>query len=305
MKPFAIIMIFVILIMGCYAGPETEQPPATTLESFLTDWLHFTVPQNSKIQPKLEVIDKNTSKNEEHWRKTTVKPGSDDQITQQRVHVVSRGETLSAISQRYGISLTKLKQYNQLNNANKIYTGQQLLMEAPQFFHTIRKGDTLWQLAQTYNCSVNELLQANPTVAAYRLMVGSKLTIPQTAAPVISFSWPVIGKITSPFGYRSGSWHRGLDIGAKEATVIRASASGQVISAKWNGYYGLCVLIQHGQSFQTRYAHASKLLVKQNQWVSAGEAIALVGSTGKSTGPHLHFEIIKNNEHQNPISFLP
>ena len=122
-----------------------------------------------------------------------------------------------------------------------------------------------------------------------------------------------IGYITSYFGYRRdpvtgtvGAYHHGLDISTRTGTPVRATADGTVTIARRNGSYGLFVEIKHGAyGYKTRYAHNSKLVVNAGQQVKKGEIIAYVGSTGKSTGPHLHYEVLVNEMPVNPRNFLP
>lgn len=115
---------------------------------------------------------------------------------------------------------------------------------------------------------------------------------------------PVSGTITSRFGSRGGRQHTGLDIGAPKGTKIKAAAGGTVIFAGYSGAYGNVVKISHGSGIKTYYAHCSKLYVEKGQKVSAGDVIAAVGSTGRSTGNHLHFEIVKNGTSVNPQNYL-
>lgn len=118
---------------------------------------------------------------------------------------------------------------------------------------------------------------------------------------------PVSGVITSRFGNRESIrsyGHTGLDIGAPKGTKIKAAASGTVIFAGTSGGYGKVVKISHGSGIKTYYAHCSKLYVKEGQKVNAGDVIAAVGSTGNSTGNHLHFEVIKNGVELNPQNYL-
>jgi murein DD-endopeptidase MepM/ murein hydrolase activator NlpD len=111
------------------------------------------------------------------------------------------------------------------------------------------------------------------------------------------FSWPVTGTITSPFGWRPNpfgggpEFHQGLDIAAPMGTTVTAAAGGTVIMAQWYGGYGNYILIDHGGGYSTGYGHLSAIYVSVGQSVQRGQAIGAVGSTGQSTGPHLHFEV--------------
>lgn len=127
------------------------------------------------------------------------------------------------------------------------------------------------------------------------------------------FAWPLPADktyITSPFGYRihpiykTKKLHSGTDIGAGRGTPIYAALGGQVITARYLGGYGNCVMIDHGGGYVTVYGHASKLRCKQGQWVEQGDIVAEVGSTGASTGNHLHFEIRKNGDFTDPMNYF-
>ena len=125
-----------------------------------------------------------------------------------------------------------------------------------------------------------------------------------------SFSWPVSGTITSPFGWRSNpfggspDFHQGLDIAAPSGTTITAAASGTIIMAQWYGGYGNYILIDHGGGYSTGYGHCSAIYVGVGQSVKRGQAIGAVGSTGMSTGPHLHFEVRINGKPVDPAPRL-
>ena len=118
---------------------------------------------------------------------------------------------------------------------------------------------------------------------------------------------PVSGTISSRYGVSSSirsSKHTGLDIAANQGTQIKVVADGTVTCASYSGSYGYLVKVDHGNGVETWYAHTSKMYVKEGQEVKAGDVIALVGSTGNSTGPHLHFEVRINGEHVNPQNYL-
>jgi len=124
------------------------------------------------------------------------------------------------------------------------------------------------------------------------------------APSAAGFIWPVNGVVVSGFGMRWGRMHEGIDIAASSGTPIWAAAAGTVIHAGWLGGYGNLTVVDHGNGLATAYAHASAILVAVGQQVSQGEAIALVGSTGNSSGPHLHFEVRVNGVAVDPLLYL-
>lgn len=123
--------------------------------------------------------------------------------------------------------------------------------------------------------------------------------------------WPASGPITSPFGWRTHPifgtqrYHSGIDIGADYGDAVAAADNGVVVSSGWMGGYGNAVIIDHGGGISTLYAHNSELLVEEGARVRKGQIISRVGSTGYSTGPHLHFEVRENGSPVNPVSYLP
>ena len=122
--------------------------------------------------------------------------------------------------------------------------------------------------------------------------------------------FPTGGRITSRFGTRTHPvlgyrrFHAGIDFGASSGTPVNAADSGRVIFSGWYGGYGNAVIIDHGGGITTLYGHNSRLLVSEGQTVQQGQAIAAVGSTGLSTGPHLHFEVRRNGNPVDPLGFL-
>jgi murein DD-endopeptidase MepM/ murein hydrolase activator NlpD len=132
-----------------------------------------------------------------------------------------------------------------------------------------------------------------------------------TAAPAARGSsgsglvWPADGGVSSPFGFRWGRLHAGIDIDSGSGAPIRAAKAGTVIMAAYNGGYGNCVIIDHGGGFTTLYAHQSRMLVSSGESVSRGETIGYVGGTGNVTGPHLHFETRVGGNPEDPQRYLP
>lgn len=154
-----------------------------------------------------------------------------------------------------------------------------------------------------------QLEQDSRTLASFilqRLATGDRSAFRGTGQLLI----PCIGEITSPFGWRLHPvlgyerFHSGLDIGADYGTIIHAAERGVVIFADWYGGYGNAVIVDHGGGISTLYAHTSELYVVEGQAVQRGQAIAAVGSTGLSTGPHLHFEVRQDGEPVDPGAFL-
>jgi murein DD-endopeptidase MepM/ murein hydrolase activator NlpD len=129
-------------------------------------------------------------------------------------------------------------------------------------------------------------------------------------APGDKFMWPVAGRLKSGFGYRIHPlfgyrrFHSGIDLVAPSGTLVKAGDGGEIINAGYDGGYGYSIMVYHGGGFATWYAHLSRILVSPGQRVERGQVIGLVGSTGWSTGPHLHFEVRINGAAQNPLQYL-
>jgi murein DD-endopeptidase MepM/ murein hydrolase activator NlpD len=154
-----------------------------------------------------------------------------------------------------------------------------------------------------------ELEQASRAIAA-KIRAAQSGSSSYKGTPSGRFIMPVSGPITSPYGMRkhpvlgTNRMHTGIDIGARQGTPIKAGDAGVVIHAGWLGAYGNAVVIDHGGGLSTLYGHMSSIGVGEGQQVSTGQVIGKVGSTGWSTGPHLHFEVRVNGEHTSPWSYL-
>jgi murein DD-endopeptidase MepM/ murein hydrolase activator NlpD len=148
-------------------------------------------------------------------------------------------------------------------------------------------------------------IQARSEEIARQLAAQAPTSVPSPSVGASGFAWPINGAITSGFGPRWGGTHSGIDIDCVTGDAIRASKSGSVVSASYDGGYGYHVVIDYGYGFASLYAHASKLHVSGGQSVSQGATIAACGSTGQSTGDHLHFEICVNGSRQDPLGYLP
>ena len=144
-----------------------------------------------------------------------------------------------------------------------------------------------------------EIIHEDILVAAQPAVIERGTITPPTYIKPISG-----GRFTSGYKYRWGRWHKGVDWACPVGTAVKASSGGTVASAGWASGYGYCIKINHADGRQTRYAHLSKILVSPGQKVSQGQKIALSGNTGRSTGPHLHFEILIGGSQVNPLKYM-
>jgi len=245
-------------------------------------------------------------------------------------HTVQSGETISTIAQEYDVSVSTILWENNLTAYSVIRPGNSLaILPASGISYVIQRGDTLQGIAKKYDVAEEEIARFNKLADASYLKSGQKIIIPggskkYTAPAVTSYSgiaalrelvtppaakavpgnkmnWPTVGyRITQYYSWR----HRGIDIANKIGTAIYAADAGTVEYAGWGTGYGNQVVVDHGGGKRTRYGHASKLLVQKGEEVAKGQVIALIGSTGWSTGPHVHFEVIINNIKYNPLDFV-
>lgn len=199
-------------------------------------------------------------------------------------HVVRAGENLYRIGKAYNVSHEELARFNQLRHAGQIRAGQRIFI--PGATHQL-PVDGLTPGAN---------LQEPAPESAYP-------SLPPGGDP--TFIWPVSGTVNSGFGPRGVSFHDGVDIAAPEGTPIRAIDDGEVVYSDRLRGYGNMVIVRHADGFASVYAHNEKNLVREGQQVSRGETIARVGSTGRVTGPHLHFEIRRYNKAQDPLYYMP
>mgnify|MGYP005838610177 CR=1 FL=1 len=230
-------------------------------------------------------------------------------------HEVSPGETLWDIARVYGTDVSSISRSNRLRG-DLIRPGQVLVVPTTKgVVHSVERGETLWDIGRLYGVSVETIAQVNRLQDPDRLSPGTLLLIPGVEGPRLErvvvagrlqrvFSWPVRGRISSEYGWRWGRLHEGIDIAVPRGTPVRAAASGRVVFARWGGGYGYLVTVDHGSGVVTRYAHNSRLAVREGQWVRRGQIIAYSGNTGNSTGPHVHFEIRFRGRAVDPRPYL-
>jgi len=229
-------------------------------------------------------------------------------------HIVVAGDTLIDIAQHYGIDIETLMAANP-GVSELIHPGDELvILPRKGVIYQVDTGDTLWDIAHAYGVQVETIKAANGKNSD-DVAVGEKLFIPgarwaraNTAvarSSVSRFIWPTRGEISSPFGWRWGRLHAGIDIANDIGTYVMAARAGRVIWAGWRGGYGYTVMIDHGGGYVSLYGHLSDYFVERGQYVRAGQRIASMGNTGNSTGPHLHFEVQKDGQPVDPMGLLP
>ncbi len=235
-----------------------------------------------------------------------------------RRYLVQPGDTVSEIARSMGLDAGIIMAMNNLDASSVILEGQYLDIPGDrQRLHRVKAGESMWKIARMYQVSLDQLIAANTQIKNPSLLrVGEMVKIPShaglTAAAMHQpsrglrglFAWPVFGRITSGYGWRKGEFHHGLDIACPAGTPIRAAQAGVVVFSGTKSVYGKTVIIRHANGMETLYAHNSKNMVKAGQQVKKGQVIALVGVTGRTTGPHLHFQINYKGETLNPSEYL-
>ena len=236
-------------------------------------------------------------------------------------YTVKSGDSISSISKRYGLSnISTLISVNNISNAKALRVGQKIKIPSIDgIIHTVASGETLESISVKYKSDVSTILDVND-LSSSDLHKGERLFIPGKALDQATlkkalgelFIKPLSGnyRFTSAYGYRADpftgvrSFHTGIDLAIATGTPILASMDGKIATAGWNNVYGNYVIITHDNGYQTLYAHMQKYIVATGQKVAQGSTIGYVGSTGYSTGPHLHFSVYKNSQLIDPMTVL-
>lgn len=234
-------------------------------------------------------------------------------------YVIQKGDTLSAIAREYGLTVGTLIGYNSITDVYTIIPGTELkIPDIDGVPYQVKRGDSLASIAAQYDTTLNALLDAND-LETTQIHPGDNIFIPggkisdydYKKATGTLFVYPTSGRFTSGFGYRADPFtgarrfHYAIDLANREGTPIRASQGGTVVSIldRPTGY-GKSIIIRHPNGYQTLYAHLSEFNVRQGQYVSQGQVIGKMGSTGRSTGSHLHFAVYRNNVPVDPLIYL-
>lgn len=245
---------------------------------------------------------------------------------------VQDGDTLSTIAQKFGLDQATIKWSNNMDSVDTIKPGQKLkILPVSGVAHTVKSGDTLESVAKRYDTGSQGILDFpfNDVPDDFKLQVGQVLIVPDgvppeskippkpksrvmfAQGPQSTFTAPGGGNFMWPTSFQMIStnfawWHPGIDMANRAAPAIGASDGGTVVQAGWpdNYGYGNRVVIDHGNGYQTLYAHLSNVYVSVGQSVSRGQTVGQMGSTGRSTGTHLHFEIRYKGIAVNPLAIL-
>ena len=238
-----------------------------------------------------------------------------------QTYTVRSGDTLGGITKRFGLTnLSTLIDLNGITNARSLHEGQKLRIPSVDgVMHTVAKGNSLAGLSAKFNVPLEDLLDVND-LASQTLTVGQQLFIPGAKMDAAKlhevlgdlFKIPISAayRISSKFGWRPDpftgvrSYHTGIDLACPEGTPIRAAMNGKVAFVGWSNVFGNYVIVNHPNGYQTLYGHMASSRVKKGQNVTQATVIGLVGSTGYSTGSHLHFTVYKNGRLVNPSSVL-
>ncbi len=253
--------------------------------------------------------------------------------TETEEYVVKEGDTVYSIAKRFNVTANTIIWENGLNKYGFIKPGQELkVLAVTGITYKVKKYDTIGKIANKYDVEEGEIMKLNKIASATSLQIGQDLVIPggrKVAAPApvktttqvaryepteqkatVAISkiksstdllWPATCNTISQYYY----WrHHGLDIACKLGTPIYASEDGVVGKIGWSTGYGKRITIKHGTSLSTLYAHLTKIYVQSGEAVNRGDVIGAMGSTGWSTGSHLHYEVRVGNSKKNPLNYI-
>ncbi|MDR0301539.1 MAG: M23 family metallopeptidase [Treponema sp.] len=234
-------------------------------------------------------------------------------------HTVTQGENISTLAVNKGLNQGTIISVNKIANTRLLQIGKVLkIPNQDGVLHTIKNGDTIGSIAEKYKVEPEDIKIANE-LFYNKIRAGTELFIPGAQLDWVSlqeingdlFIWPVNGAITSPYGYRIDpfnggrrQFHSGLDIRGGTGTPVRAAMAGRVSKVGYDPVFGNHVVINHHSGYRTLYGHLSVIRTRTGAYVGTGERIGDVGSTGLSTGPHLHFMVYKNGVTVNPRSLM-
>lgn len=259
-------------------------------------------------------------------------------VTETIDYIVQPGDTIEMLTERFQISASTITNANKLKRDATLEAGQKLkILPVTGLLHTVVKNDSIAKISDIYQVPGELITYQNHISSDKDLKVGDVLIIPNGAPPAPAtpkttakvstgsknggvgaaptgqaretggtFTWPATCKIITR-GFNPATPHWGVDCANNQGTPVYAAGAGTVIKASvgtWGGGYGNHVIIDHGNGIKTIYAHLYKVGVAVGDTVDRGEGIGLMGTTGRSTGPHLHFEVLVNSKKTNPMNYL-
>ncbi len=235
------------------------------------------------------------------------------------------GDNLWTIAKKTGVDWFTLLSVNRLKKANDISIGQKVKIPNQEgISHVLKEGETLEDVALNYDVNIRKIIRVNRILDPSDIKKGTDIFVPgakvtralgdelmKTSGIPPQFAWPCRrSRVSSRFGPRKDpftgqrAFHSGIDLAPGYGARVNASMGGVVTYAGWMGGYGKLVVITHKGGYTTRYGHLSSILTRRNRRVRQGQQIGYVGNTGRSKGPHLHFEIRQNGKPLNPIRII-
>ncbi|MFP4431093.1 MAG: peptidoglycan DD-metalloendopeptidase family protein [Spirochaetaceae bacterium] len=234
-------------------------------------------------------------------------------------YTLAEGDTLLGLALEHDLRMDTLVSFNQIDDVKRMRVGDSYrIPNRDGLLYTVREGDSLLSIANAHGTETNAILDANDMISS-EISAGEVIFVPdarmnETDLKLILgelFVYPVRGRFTSGFGMRNDPFtgvrrfHNGIDLAGNPGTPIRAAMAGRVVHIETQiGNYGRFVIIRHDGGFQSLYGHLDGFAVRKGQYVSQGGIIGTMGNTGRSTGPHLHFSIIKNGSFVDPLEYL-
>lgn len=308
-RPFIHVGMAFLIVGGITLGPVLIE------ENFSNPW--------TDVSPPISVFSANASAQTETSTLVSAKPRAET-----IEYEVQSGDTVSTIAEKFGVSVDTIRWENNLETVKTIKIGQKLkILPVTGIMCKIKHGETIYSIAKKYQVDPQVIVDwpynSFSNDETFVLAVGQSLMIPEGIKPkevptvprtyyaqvpaagtagTGLFVWPVGGHISQSYTW----YHQAIDIANKEAPGIAVADGGTVIVTGWGDpwAYGNRIIIDHGNGFVTLYAHLSQIYVSLGQKVSKGQVIGKMGSTGRSTGNHLHFEIRDNGALKNPLSYL-
>lgn len=231
---------------------------------------------------------------------------------------VRKGDTVSELAERYSLNQDTILSFNGIRNSRLLQIGQYLMIpDRDGVLYDVRKGDSVDAIAERYEIDPVGIVAVNG-IEGKPLLAGERLFLPEARLARVTlqeingdlFAWPIRGYISSRYGYRTSpftgerQFHSGLDIAAPRGTPIRAAMAGRVTATGYDANSGNYVVISHHSGYRTFYGHMDVIRVSRGEWIRDGQRIGDVGSTGLSTGSHLHFSVFKYGASVNPLNLM-